>query len=670
MTLPLNPAATALAASLASSTYVDMLHDRARAAAYAAALAKVVRPSSLVLDIGTGTGLLAMLALRAGAGAVVACEQWPPLADVARRVVAANGAADSISIVAARSDDAATAAAVRRFGRPADVVVSEILDSALLGEGSLPTMAAASAQGLLHPEGVAVPSSARLIACVVSSPALRACWTGPEGAPGGIAGDCGATVRPMHTAPLAAAGGLVPLTPPGPVAELDLTRPTSTCGDALNWLPPATAAGPADAVVVWWEVTLAPGVVISTAPPWANNTHPSQPWTDHWKQTWAPGVATLHLSPGDAVAVRVEWAATTLAVSIATIRDAGGIACPVPPPPPASAYGPSDWLWGAAANAASLTAAAAACAAVASASRTAVVALGDGHLPALAAAAAGAEVVAIHESAACVEATRRVASRVPALAGRVHPTIRSLALALPPPAPAAAVLAEPHYRHAETGAPWDVLAFWPVLADLKAAGVVAKNALISPRAARFMAVGLHAPDLAASRGPVGVVEGVDLSVLDAVACPPPDTLAIARSTWQCGATRDVTARRPIYALDFGGTPSGVASEIVLPPAGSRAASELSRAASGLSASPPSNGCTPPPPPSTVVHAIAAWFEYDAVPGFTNARAPSADGAPAPGPVALLILGTPIDAAAAELRVRARLRWGQDGKPRGELSVVR
>ena len=59
-----------------------------------------------------------------------------------------------------------------------------------------------------------------------------------------------------------------------------------------------------------------------------------------------------------------------------------------------------------------------------------------------------------------------------------------------------------------------------------------------------------------------------------------------------------------------------------------------------------------------------------MPGFVAARAPSPGGAPAPGPHALLALGSPVDAAVGGLRVRARLRWGADGRPRGEVCVVR
>lgn len=51
-------------------------------------------PGKVVLDIGTGSGLLAMMAARAGAARVIACEMNAAVAETARRIIAANGLAD------------------------------------------------------------------------------------------------------------------------------------------------------------------------------------------------------------------------------------------------------------------------------------------------------------------------------------------------------------------------------------------------------------------------------------------------------------------------------------------------------------------------------------------------------------------------------------------------
>lgn len=44
-----------------------------------------------VLDIGTGTGLLSMMAAKLGADTVVACEEFRPMAECAERVIRDNG---------------------------------------------------------------------------------------------------------------------------------------------------------------------------------------------------------------------------------------------------------------------------------------------------------------------------------------------------------------------------------------------------------------------------------------------------------------------------------------------------------------------------------------------------------------------------------------------------
>lgn len=95
---------------MATTSYTDMLNDDARNRAYRRALEAAVQPDDLVLDIGTGTGLLAMMAARSmrhanSTGSVVGCEVHPATANLARRIVAANGLADTVCIVGKRSND-------------------------------------------------------------------------------------------------------------------------------------------------------------------------------------------------------------------------------------------------------------------------------------------------------------------------------------------------------------------------------------------------------------------------------------------------------------------------------------------------------------------------------------------------------------------------------------
>ena len=54
--------------------YGRMMGDRVRMEAYTLALRQAVKPGSVVLDIGTGTGIFAVLACQFGARVVYALE--------------------------------------------------------------------------------------------------------------------------------------------------------------------------------------------------------------------------------------------------------------------------------------------------------------------------------------------------------------------------------------------------------------------------------------------------------------------------------------------------------------------------------------------------------------------------------------------------------------------
>jgi len=72
----------------------------------AAALESRVLPGSSWLDVGTGTGILALVAARCGARAVTAVDRDPEAAHVAREVVAANGASAVVRVGVGSIEDA------------------------------------------------------------------------------------------------------------------------------------------------------------------------------------------------------------------------------------------------------------------------------------------------------------------------------------------------------------------------------------------------------------------------------------------------------------------------------------------------------------------------------------------------------------------------------------
>ncbi len=149
--------------------HFNMLRDAARNAAFDAAIRRAVTPGTHVLDIGAGSGLLSLMAARAGAGRVVACEENPAIADTATRIVAANGYADRIRVVTGNSTELDVEADLE--GR-ADVIVSEIVSNDLLAEGVLKTLGDASAR-LLAPGGQMIPAGGDVMVALGSWSAIE-----------------------------------------------------------------------------------------------------------------------------------------------------------------------------------------------------------------------------------------------------------------------------------------------------------------------------------------------------------------------------------------------------------------------------------------------------------------------------------------------------------------
>jgi hypothetical protein len=149
--------------------HFEMLNDEKRNEAFRRALVNAITPDTIVLDIGSGTGLLAMMAARAGARETVTCEMVPLLAELARDTVALNGLADRIITLDMKSTSLVIG---YQMVHKANLLVTETVDCGLLGEGIVPSIAHAKAN-LLTEGAQIVPCAATVYAMVVESPRLR-----------------------------------------------------------------------------------------------------------------------------------------------------------------------------------------------------------------------------------------------------------------------------------------------------------------------------------------------------------------------------------------------------------------------------------------------------------------------------------------------------------------
>ena len=93
--------------------------DGPRAPAYRQAIFEIVKPGMVVVDIGTGSGFLARIAVEAGAAKVYAIEQHESILRVARRISEADGTDSKISFVAGDSREI-------ELKEDVDVIVAEL----------------------------------------------------------------------------------------------------------------------------------------------------------------------------------------------------------------------------------------------------------------------------------------------------------------------------------------------------------------------------------------------------------------------------------------------------------------------------------------------------------------------------------------------------------------
>ena len=84
--------------SLVVDEHREIVSDRARLSAYEKAIAETVRPGDVVLDLGSGTGILGLLACRAGASRVYSIEE-SGMIELGRAIARANDFADRMQFV-------------------------------------------------------------------------------------------------------------------------------------------------------------------------------------------------------------------------------------------------------------------------------------------------------------------------------------------------------------------------------------------------------------------------------------------------------------------------------------------------------------------------------------------------------------------------------------------
>ncbi|KAK0156199.1 Protein arginine N-methyltransferase 7 [Merluccius polli] len=270
-------------------------HNQKYYAGIRAAVARVKArgDKAVVLDIGTGTGLLSMMALTAGADFCYAVEVFKPMAEAAKCIVEKNGFSDRMKIINKHSTEV-TVGPDGDMQTRANILVTELFDTELIGEGALPSYEHAH-QNLVQEGCEAVPHRATVYAQLVESELL---WSWGQLQPMEVGG--GRLAPPPAVTHCAGAHSVCDIqlsqvppqhfTPLGPLCTMfsvDFSKPVSSASQSHSSRFPAQASGKAQVVLSWWDIDMDPegSIVCTMAPSWTYPQPKAAPWRDHWMQS-------------------------------------------------------------------------------------------------------------------------------------------------------------------------------------------------------------------------------------------------------------------------------------------------------------------------------------------------------------------------------------------------
>lgn len=287
---------------IARSSYADMLHDKDRNVKYyqgiRAAVSRVKDrgQKAVVLDIGTGTGLLSMMAVTAGADFCYAVEVFKPMADAAVKIVEKNGFSDKIKIINKHSTEV-TVGPDGDMPCRANILITELFDTELIGEGALPSYEHAH-KHLVQENCEAVPHRATIYAQLVES---RKMWSWNKLFPICIHTSRGeqiinppAELDRCPGAPSVYDIQLNQVSPADftvlshvlPMFSVDFSKQVSSSAACHSQQFEPVASGRAQVVLSWWDIEMDPEgkIKCTMAPFWAHSDPEGLQWRDHWMQ--------------------------------------------------------------------------------------------------------------------------------------------------------------------------------------------------------------------------------------------------------------------------------------------------------------------------------------------------------------------------------------------------
>ncbi|XP_030313569.1 protein arginine N-methyltransferase 7 [Calypte anna] len=278
-----------------------MLHDKDRNVKYyegiraAVSRVKARGEKAIVSRHRDWHRLLSMMAASADADFCYAVEVFKPMADAAVKIVEKNGFCDKIKVINKHSTEV-TVGPDGDMQCRANILVTELFDTELIGEGALPTYE--HAHKYLVQEGCeAVPHRARVYVQLVESKRM---WSWNKLFPVRVEAEDGEKIivspSEMENCPGVPSvcdiqlnqmplGDFTILSDVVTMFSVDFSKPVRSASTCYRVQLEPLKSGKAQIVLSWWDIDMDPSGMIncSMAPYWVKSSSSFQ-WRDHWMQ--------------------------------------------------------------------------------------------------------------------------------------------------------------------------------------------------------------------------------------------------------------------------------------------------------------------------------------------------------------------------------------------------
>ncbi len=148
--------------------HIRRVNDLGRGEKFGAAMLAKIRPGDVVLEVGTGAGLLSCMAAQMGAKHVYTVESSPAMYEIAKRVFAANGLTGKITLIQGGPENLAALRAIRE---PVDVFVTAAIGAFGLDDRIVPIFE--HVRPLLSLNTKVIPERVTFKHCLVNMSGIR-----------------------------------------------------------------------------------------------------------------------------------------------------------------------------------------------------------------------------------------------------------------------------------------------------------------------------------------------------------------------------------------------------------------------------------------------------------------------------------------------------------------